>query len=194
MSMNNDKKIETRENEKYSRTTRTRSARKRGKFNFVDACLMLCLLAVVFVVISYFLPGITSYFTKNEEYTVIYKIEFRGVDSDIDMSNITDGMNVYDTINNYEIGTVKGKISVEPHMILANSGEQDKNGDFEGTLVAHPKLKNIVVTIEGKAIYSADDESFLINGQRIAVGREFNVRMGGFTGVGYCVSFDPYAH
>ena len=196
MKKNKNKKengAETQETERYNNVTKTRSAMKKGRINVVDICLFLCILAVVFVALSYFLPGMSTYFIQEEEYHVTYKIEFRGVDGDIDMTKIVEGMPVYDSVNNYEIGTVKGEISVEPYKILVNSDVKNEGG-YNGELVAHPELKNIVVTVVGDAIYSPDDESFLIDGQRIAVGKQFSIRLGGFTGVGYCVSFDPYSN
>ena len=101
-------------------------------------------------------------------------------------------MPVYDSINHYEIGNVKGEVASDSHMILVNSGKKIQNGgnEYSGEYVPHPELKNIVVTVEGQGIYSGENESFMINGQRIAVGKEFYVRLGGFTGIGYCISMD----
>ena len=176
------------ENERYNKTTRAGGARQRGKFNFVDAFLVILIIAVVAMLIAYFLPGISSYFSDGDKYIVTYEIEFRGIDSDVDLKGITSGMPVFDARNNSEIGQVKTEVVVNPHGVLVNSGEliENGNGEYKGNIVSHPTLKDIVITVEGEAIYSGENASFLINGQRIAVGREFNVRFGGFTGVGYC--------
>lgn len=190
--MNNDKKGITTENGVYEKATKTKYAKKKGKFNVVDAILIIVVLAAVASLVAYFLPGITSYFTREEEYTITYKIEIRGVDGDIDISNIGSDMLVYDVINNYEIGSTKGEVGVEPYKVLVNSGElmEGSENEYEGKYVDHPQLKNIVITVEGRGVYSSESESFMINGQRIAVGKEFNIRIGGFTGVGYCIGME----
>lgn len=191
-NMNVDKKGMTPEaegSEAYNKTTKTGNALKKGRFNFVDAFLLLIIFAAVISLVAYFLPGIRSYFSNEEKYNVVYKIEFRGVDGDIITDGIKSGMPVYDSQNNYEIGKIKGAIEIVPHVTFTDSVVKNENGEYEVVTAEHPKLKNVIITVEGTAIYSADDEGFLVNGQRIAVGREFRVRLGGFNGVGYCVSF-----
>ena len=127
MSINNDKRAIMSETEGYEKATRTKNAKKRGKFNIIDAILIVVVLAAVASIVAYFLPGITSYFTREDEYVITYKIEIRGVDGDIDLKNISDGMPVYDVINNYEIGKIKGGAVTSPHMLLVNSGERSES-------------------------------------------------------------------
>ena len=180
------------ENDRYNKTTRAGGARQKGKFNFIDAILLLLIIAVVAMIVAYFMPGITYYFSAEDKYIVTYEIEFRAIDGDVDLGGITQGMPVYDSKYNSEIGKIKGDVAVNPHNILVSSGEllEEGGSEYAGKIVDHPTLKNVVVTVEAEATYGGESAGFLVNGQRIAVGREFSVRFGGFTGVGYCTKFE----
>ena len=70
MSMNHDKRAALPETDNYEKSTKTKNARKKGKFNIVDAILVLVVLAILVSVLAYFLPGIASYFTREEEYII----------------------------------------------------------------------------------------------------------------------------
>lgn len=188
--MNNEKKTVFSENEKYNKVTKVKNPRKNGRFNFIDACLLIIIFAVTASLVAYFLPGITSYFIKDSQYTVVYEIEFKGVDSEV-AKNIKTGSGtpVYDSTYNYEIGKIKGNISYEPHKTLVNSGEFTNNSDGTKTYVGKyeevPGLVDIKITVEGLANHNYSD-GYTINGLRIAVGKLFNIRFAGFSGTGYC--------
>ena len=53
-------------------------------------------------------------------------------------------------------------------------------------LKPHPELKNIIVTVECTATY-IEGKGFTVSGERIAVGKQFNLRFPEFSGSGYCI-------
>lgn len=183
--MNNEKKTTLSENEKYNKVTKVKNPKKNGRFNFIDACLLIIILAVTVSLVAYFLPGITSYFISENQYTIVYEIEFKGVDSEV-AKNIKTGSGtpVYDATYNYEIGKIKGSVSYEPHKVLVNSGELTGN-TYVGKYEEVPGLVDVKITVEGLANHNYSD-GYTINGVRVAVGKQFNIRFAGFSGTGYC--------
>lgn len=163
----------------YIKTTKTNNARKRVKFNFIDAILIFIIISIVFVLASYFLPGISNRLAGNEEVTIEYVIEFQCVDNEF-VTNIKPNDVVYDASQNYNIGTVKTVENDNYNTLVydENTGVAEFKQHFD--------FKNITVTIMSTAIY-VEDEGYVINGQRIAVGKQFNLRFPEFSGSGYCV-------
>ena len=179
MSMNSNERLPVSDGAKFNKTTKAKSARKNGRFNFIDAILILLILAVVAAIVAYFLPGISSYFDQGEDYDITYVIEFRGVDSEFVSKILADDV-VYDSTYNYKIGTVTAVENDNYNVLTYN--EESGVAEYK----PHPELKNIIVTVVGKAKYTAAD-GFLINGQRIAVGKLLHVKFPEFSGSGYCI-------
>ena len=160
----------------YSRTTRAGNA-KKGKFNVVDVFLILIVIAIIAAIVTYLVPGLFN--VAADETDITFTIEFRGVDSSF-ITNIKNGDSVYDSSKHYMLGNVK---SVEnyAHTVLVYN---------EDTGVAEMKevegLKNIVVTVTAKAIYT-DGKGYSVNGERIAVGCAYNISFPDFSGSAYCI-------
>jgi len=171
--------VETTETVKYVKVTKVKRRRKNGRFNFVDAIIILMILVTVAAVVAYFLPGLTSFFSHRKEISIEYVIEITGVEGDF-AANIKENDPVYDTSRNYEIGRVSSVETVS-HKVLSYN-EETGVAEYKD----HPQLKKILVTVKGDAIYTAG-EGYSINGQRIAVGKQFNVRFPKFKGSGYCI-------
>ena len=180
MSINNNEKISSSsENVRYVKTTRAKSTRKNGRFNFIDAILILLILAVITALVMYFLPGIRSYFTNEDYENVVYVIEIKSVESEF-VSKIQINDVVYDATRSYKIGTVKNVEVGDCSELVYNEG----TGLAE--MKQHPELKNITVTVVCDAVYT-NGEGYSVNGQRIAVGRKYDLRFPEFSGSGYCV-------
>ena len=54
-------------------------------------------------------------------------------------------------------------------------------------------LKNIVVTVTAKAIYT-DGSGYSVNGDRIAVGNSYNISFPDFSGSAYCIEVSATAN
>ena len=143
------------------------------------------IIAAIAGVIAHFMPGINSFFSGKKETGILYVIEFTGVDGDF-AASIKEGDPVYDAGRNYQIGKVSA-VDTENHTVITYD---ETTG--EAVCVEHPELKNIIVTVEVKAVYTSG-EGYYVNGQRIAVGKAFNVRFPGFTGNGYCIALEDNA-
>lgn len=163
----------------YSKTTRTKSSRKHGRFNIVDFCLILVVLAVVATLVMYFIPDASKRLVATNETEITYILEFKEVDSAY-LANIQNGNAVYDAETNYMIGNVKSVENYASVELVYN----DKTGFAE--MREHPTLKNVIVTVTVKAIYT-EGEGYSVNGERIAVGSLYNVRFPKYSGEAYCI-------
>ena len=170
------------ENEKvitsYSKSTRTKGS-KEGRFNFVDFFLLLIVLAVIAALVIYIVPGLSDKLTVHDEKEITFTIEFRGVDEAF-ASNISVGDHVLDSSKNYMLGSVKAVESYAHTVLVYN----EETGAAE--MRELPDMKNIIVTVSATAVYT-DGEGYSISGERIAVGREYYIRMSDFSGSAYCI-------
>ena len=178
---NNDKEkfTQSQDSARYIKTTKTKSAKKFGRFNAIDALLILIILAAITISVMYFIPEIASDFTSGNDVKITYVIEFRGVDSDF-VTKIKSNDIVYEAGKNYKYGIVKAVENDNYNTLIYN----DTSGVAE--LKPHPELRNIIVTVECDATY-IEGRGYTINGERIAVGKQYNLRFPTFAGSGYCV-------
>ena len=178
--MNNEKEtaVVNKGDKPYSKATRS-SASRRGKFNVVDFFLILIVVAIVAAVVIYFIPGATKRLTATDETTITFTLEFKGVDS-VFVANIKTGDTVYDSNGNYMLGTVKSVENYAYEKLVYN----EATGTAEMKEI--PELKNLVVTVTAKAIYT-DGEGYSVNGDRIAVGCNYNISFPHFSGSAYCI-------
>ena len=169
----------------YSRTTRTKGS-KEGRFNFVDFFLLLIILAVIAALVVYIVPGLSEKLVDRDETEITFTIEFKGVDEDF-ASNISVGDSVHDSSKNYLLGEVKAVESYAYTVLIYN----EETGAAEMREIAGKK--NIIVTVTATAVYT-DGEGYSVGGERIAVGREYYIRMSGFGGSAYCIGVSANAN
>ncbi len=164
-------------------TAASKKTKKRnGRFNFIDFLLIVIILAVIAVALIYLVPGLTERMVSSGETEITYVLEFRGVDADF-IANIQNGDGVYSASKNFKIGTVKS-VATDSYTSLVYDPATNS-----GVLTEHPTLKTLIVTVKATAVYDIG-EGYSVNGERIAVGREYYVRTPNFTGTAYCVEVE----
>ena len=141
--------------------------------------LLLIVLAVIAALVIYIVPGLSDKLTVHDEKEITFTIEFRGVDEAF-ASNISVGDHVLDSSKNYMLGSVKAVESYAYTVLVYN----EETGAAE--MRELPDMKNIIVTVSATAVYT-DGEGYSISGERIAVGREYYIRMSDFSGSAYCI-------
>ena len=52
-----------------------------GRFNLVDLCLIILILAAIALILVYLIPGLSSRFQHFDERGIMYTLEFNGVDA-----------------------------------------------------------------------------------------------------------------
>ena len=154
------------------------NAKGRIRFNIVDFFVILFVVLVLVASVAYFVPELTERFGSNGEVEITYVLEFRGVDSEF-IANVRADDKAYESSQNFAMGTVKSVVT-ETYTSL----EYD-NALGEAVLKDHPAKKTLVITITSTAVYT-EGEGYSINGERIAVGAQYNVRFPGFVGTAYC--------
>jgi hypothetical protein len=159
-----------------------KTKKRNGRFNFIDFFLIMIILAVISVALIYLVPGLTERISSASETEITYVLEFKGVDVDF-IANIQNGDGVYSASESFKIGTVKS-VATDSYTTLVY--DQTTNA---GVLVEHPSLKTLIVTVKASAVYDIG-VGYSVNGERIAVGREFYVRTPGFTGTAYCIEVE----
>ena len=172
-------------NNEKSRTTKVGGG-KKGRFNIVDFILLLILAAIVAAIVLYFIPGAFNRITATDETDITFVLEFRGVDEDF-VANIKNGDSVYDSSRNYQLGSVKSVESYAYNKLVYN----EETGVAEMKNV--PGLTNLVVTVTTQAIYNYGD-GYSVNGERIAVGRAYDISLPKFNGSAYCIELSAVAN
>ena len=183
--MNNEKENMTSGGDKpYSKTTRAKKSRE-GKFNVVDFFLLLIVLAIIAILVVYFIPGASDRIAATDKTDITFTVEFKGVDSDF-VANVNAGDTVYDSSKNFMLGTVKAVENYAYTVPVYNGSEVAEMREVEG-------LKNLVVTVTASAVYT-DEEGYSVNGERIAVGCAYNISFPHFSGEAYCIELTTGAN
>ena len=162
----------------YSKTTRSKGS-KPGRFNLVDFFLLLIILAIVAALVVYIVPGIYQKLLGEEETEITFALEFRGVDVEF-ISNINVGDSVHDAGKNVLLGQVKSVEHYADTVLVYNEATG------EGELRELTDKKNVIITVTSGAVYT-DKEGYSVNGERIAVGRGYDVGFPNFSGSAYCI-------
>ena len=53
--------------QRYAQSTKAKSSMKYGRFNFIDFCLIIIIIAMIATLVVYFLPNITAGFSNKNE-------------------------------------------------------------------------------------------------------------------------------
>lgn len=164
-------------------TAQSKKTKKRnGRFNLIDFLLVLIILAVIAVALIYLIPGLTERISSASETEITYVLEFKGINADF-IANIQNGDGVYSASENFRIGTVKS-VATDSYTSLIYDPTTNS-----GVLTEHPSLKTLIVTVKATAVYDMG-EGYSVNGERIAVGKEYYIRTPNFTGTAYCVEVE----
>ena len=163
-------------------STAKKAKKRRVGFNFIDFLLVVVILAAITLALIYLVPGLNDRMTSTGKTEITYVLEFRGVDSEF-IANIQNGDGVYSVNKNFQIGTVKS-VATDSYSSLVYDADTNS-----GVLTEHPSLKTLIITVKATAIYNIG-EGYSVNGERIAVGREYYVKTPNFTGTAYCIEVE----
>lgn len=155
---------------------------KKNRFNVVDAIILLAIIALIFAVLYSFDPFGWFAPEGRENVKLVYTVEFKGVDNDV-KDNIVVGEKAFLSSTPYVMGEV---IEVKTQESFIWEYDEEKGVMTKKTLADKTDL---YVTIEVKCTYEKGS-GFVINGQQIVYGAEFDLRFGNFFGNAYCVGFD----
>ena len=155
---------------------------KKFKFNFIDALIILVLIAAI-AVLAYVFVFSDETDVKGEEHTLEYTVEFTSVNSTF-ADSIKEGQKVtFEEDRKIDLGTV----TAYEYGKSVKTMYSNESGLEEYTLVKDDKLIDMVVTFRTKAEltewgYCIDDEGYL------AVNNSKDFIIGEFRGVGICTA------
>ena len=142
---------------------------KKHKFNFVDAVIILIVLALVALVAFIFIFQGSSFVSKifgggGEKKEIYYAVEVNQIRESL-VGNPKEGDKVTDAVRNYKIGTIVGVLTGDSEYI---------GGDSEGNAVAtkYPGYQSLILIIKAEAVNNGREYS--IDGYGIQNGANVN--------------------
>ena len=155
--------------------------RKSPKFNAFDVVIILVLLLAVIIPIVLAVRADRANGVAGNAETVEYEIRIDNIDVDT-ISSIKENQNVTDA----KTGKVIGKVSkISEPRPYKNYRENE-----DGTVVISESTGSyIILTISTSAVYN-DVEGYTVQGERIAVGKTFDIRLPNFEATGVCVDLN----
>ncbi len=160
--------------------------KKKRRFNFIDFLIILLILSFIALLIYSFSPfSRLSELLNTETVELTYVVELRNVDTDfIDFVEVND--NVINANTKSSLGTVYQIDRVQSTVL---GYEINDAGRPYGVLVPVDNKYDITLYITASAKYE-EGVGYTIDGCRIAVGEELNLRFPNFAHNAYCVALD----
>jgi hypothetical protein len=162
------------------------SAKKSGKFNVLDFLIIVVVLFVLASAIVITIPKIQESVEIGEKVIINYTVVFEGVNDRV-YDKIKGNQMAMDAQSNRALGTVE-QSEVAPYSEYVLVRETNAEGETVYTAVKQEiaeKGKNVTVTITANAVYN-EGSGYTVDGYRIAVGKEMDIRFADFTGTAYC--------
>lgn len=171
---NNKTKVKKAKNSK-------REKKAYSGFNFVDAIIITCVIAVAVLIYFVYSPlELLGIGTKETD--IIYTVKVTGVPSEY-ASAISIGDQISDK-DGYKLGAVASAVEIEPYSIY----EYKENEFGSGGIVSiiHPELVNLIITVSATAEKGQD--GYTVDGKRIALEAEYHLLFPKFESKALCVS------
>ena len=162
--------------------------KKGGKFNVLDLLIIIVVLFALAIAIIITIPKIQKSVEIGEKVEITYTVVFEGVNDRV-YDKIKANQKAVEALSNRSLGTVK-QTEIEPYSEYVIVQGTDGNGETVYTAVKQEiaeKGKNIAVTITADAVYN-EGSGYTVEGYRIAVGKQIEIRFADFTGTAYCTS------
>lgn len=152
--------------------------KRKLRFNFIDAVIILVVAAVIFAVLYVFVfSGREASSSQVNSKTIRYVIEVNDIDEYLE-DIVKKGQPVEDAIKRKKIGTVAG-VQAVPFEIL--NFDYENKREVTSTVEGRIVLK---ITVEAQAVET--DSAFIVDGCEIRVGQQYSLIMPDFYGIGYC--------
>lgn len=154
------------------------------RFNFIDAVLIVVILAAAALLAYIFLSSDINLLDSNKKVEIEYKVGIRQAREEFrDFITISD--QVTDTVTQYALGEV---VNVE-YTPTRYTGVNHNTGEL--VFSDYPEHIDIIVTIRAQATASGDVYS--LGGYKVAVGKAIALRVPDFISEGYCIQLTEVA-
>lgn len=157
--------------------------KRNGSFNVLDFLIIVVVLFVIAVAVMLTIPKIRQTVQAGEKVTILYTVVFENVDENV-YNKIKLDQTVIESNSGSLIGTVSEPPESEPSYEYVLKTDASGNREVVKKQSDNGE-KNIIVTITTEAVYN-EGTGFTVEGYRIAVGKQMDLRFADFIGTGYC--------
>ncbi len=163
------------------------SPKKKRKFNIIDFIILVLILAIIATAVYAFLPfsQIKKLWATNEV-AFSYTVELKGVDIDY-IDNIKNGDSVINSNTNNSMGTVSGVADPTKSYTLGYKENNDDNEAIQAVIIESMDKYDVKIYISATAQYEKNI-GYTVNGCRVAVGEELELRFPKYSGKAYCTA------
>ena len=161
---------------------------ERGKqwlFWTMDICLVAAIVAAILIAVSLLTPFSIFKSDQKEERTVLYTVEFVGVDS-ASIAQLKLGDTVTDTATGSVIGTVTS-INNRPYTVYTDTCREDNGLHVVDTYTYPETYVTVTVTISVSAEY-VQGSGYTAQDCRIAVGAQYALTFPNYAASGTCIA------
>lgn len=191
MDVKNDILQKKTSSEVKSKSVYTRKV--KGRFNGVDAVILLFVLAFIAFAVYVMLSGgstvshfLSSLFNKgSEDVSISYTVLIENCDGDT-ASTVKVGNRVY--VGDLLVGVIAEAPVTEPHLVVDGEYTIDESTGEKQLVMSRYGDRvdlRIVITADADLIKNV---GVTVNGVRIASGAEYDLRSSGFSATGKCIS------
>lgn len=160
------------------------SEKKRGSFNAADVVIIIVILALLLG--AFRLVDPFHWFGQNDvrDVNIRYVVKISGVDNDVNVKDsVKKGMSVMNASTEYSLGTVEA-VNLRDATVW-----EYVEDNAEMTQKPVEGKSDVYITVTVRATFESG-VGYEVNGQRIAVGTEIDMRLSGFVGNGACVELE----
>ncbi len=154
--------------------------KKRHVFNWVDLLILLLIAALALMVFLSFVPddSLSGYGGKKVELEFVIQID--KLSNDIELN-----MNVNDSVTDMESKEKLGVLSESVMVVAYQENVFNENGEAM-EIVNSETHSTVYLTVKAEAVETQN--GYYVNNVRVAVGKEYSLRIAGLEATGSCIS------
>lgn len=156
---------------------------KKIKLNWIDILVLVLAAALIIMFVLNFLPGEDQVVYGDKKVTVELTIQIDKLSNDIDI-DLASGDEVLDVVSKEKLGVLASNPMIVP---FQENIPNENSGGIE--VVYSDSYSSVYLTIVTEA--DETEYGYFVNNSRIAVGKEYEIRLAGLEAVGTCISVEP---
>jgi len=173
----------------------TESPRKGAKLNVLDLIIIMFFVFVAALAVLLTIQGFEEAASSGKKVRISYTVIIKDIDDTVyknvfESANPADntykvevGQTVTDALTGASLGSVEKLPESVPYYEFVLS--TDEAGAYSAVKHQYTNHHNIIITVTAEAVYT-EGTGYTVDGKRIAVGRELNLRIAGFSETGVC--------
>jgi hypothetical protein len=152
------------------------------KFNWIDVIVLVLAAALILMFVLDFLPNENKIIYGDKKVTVEITIQIDKLSNDIDI-DLASGDEVLDVVSKEKLGVLSSNPMIVP---FQENIPNEVSGGIE--VVYSDSYSSVYLTIVAEADES--EYGYFVNNSRVAVGKEYEIRISGLEAVGTCISVE----